>query len=225
LPNPVTSCGVCIHRVEEHFLRDDGTRGKCILHKCDCPGYKRGRCTFRRETLTTEGEVLSMLNRAREWWVQALVVVLYLYGARISEALELRKEDVVVEGKYLVINFPILKKRMDTGPYGTPKHRLRVPLTAPFVDQVIVKQVGQFSDRDRLFPYTRVTAWKKIKELRPDGAISPHVFRHDRLSKFALAGESPYKVQAWAGWSDQRPIKNYVHLFEEDLKDMGEKVR
>lgn len=166
------------------------------------PKYK-----FKRQELTTREEVEAMIRRADKPWLKAMVAFLYLFGCRCSEALMLKKEDLWVEGGVVFAKIPILKRRASNGPYERPMHILRVKADAPFVN-VVLEHWSGLKDGQRLFPHSRWWTWKKIKDLNPN--MSPHVFRHDRLTKIALKRPDPYLLKEWAGWSDTRPAEHYV---------------
>jgi len=166
------------------------------------PKYK-----FKRTNLTDHEEIEKMIRRAGEPWLKALIAFLYLYGCRCSEALMLKKEDVWVDGSVIHARIPLLKRRRADGPYERPTHILRVHSSAPFAD-VFLEHWGRLSPNERVFPHSRWWAWKKIKELNP--CVSPHVFRHDRLTKIAMKRPDPYLLKDWAGWSDTRPAEYYV---------------
>ena len=175
------------------------------------PKYK-----FKRDKLTSLEEVKEMINKAEEAWLKAIIAFLYVFGCRISEALELRIGDVHIfkEGKNLIleVELPYLKKKnKPEGPYEK-LHILRVnvyetPILIHFIKYYhnIKKNSGP---HERVFPYSRKTVWKKMKKLNEN--ISPHVFRHDRLTKLAIKYADPFLLKYWAGWEDLRPAQNYV---------------
>lgn len=166
------------------------------------PKYK-----FKREKLTTAEEVRAMIEKADSPWLKAAVAFLYLFGCRCTEMLKLRKEDIWVADGVLHARIPVLKRRQVNGPYGQPTHILRVKASAPFAEYII-KYVDSLPPGSRVFPHSRWWTWKKIKDLNPN--ISPHVFRHDRLTKIAMKRPDPYLLKEWAGWSDIRPSTYYV---------------
>jgi integrase len=174
------------------------------------PKYKFDRRAIGR---TTVEEVYSIIARDKSEgnWVGALTAFLYVFGCRISEALKLKPSDVELDpAGYLTVTFPILKQRRRAVPYGTT-HRLRVVRSAPFVEEVIIPYVMQRKLEEpegRLFKYSRVYHWKKLKAL--NGLLSAHIFRHDRLNRLAEKGASAAVLQDWAGWSDMRPASFYI---------------
>jgi integrase len=182
------------------------------------PEYK-----FKRKDLTSLEEVRSMIARARWDWLKALIAFLYLYGCRISEALKLQRRNVWIEDEYLVAQIGVLKRRSGKGPYENVPHLIHVSTDAPFVKDVIIPYLERIRDPDaKLFPRTRQLVWTRLKELNP--LVSPHVFRHDRLMKLALAGASEAQLMDWAGWTDPRPAGNYIRSTGRLAQELAEKV-
>ncbi|MEM4204170.1 MAG: site-specific integrase [Candidatus Methanomethylicaceae archaeon] len=183
------------------------------------PKYK-----FRRDRLTTKEEVESMIKRAKWPWLKALVAFLYLYGCRVSEALAVKGEDVWVEGGDLCAKIPVLKRRerAKNGPYVGLTHILRVSVNSPFVKDVVLPYLSRVKPDGRLFPKSRQLVWMRLKELNE--RISPHVFRHDRLTKLAMKRPDPFMLKDWAGWSDIRPAEYYIEMVGYRAAEMKDKI-
>lgn len=179
------------------------------------PNYK-----FRRRAMTTAEEVERAIKGMPEW-AKSLTAFLYLFGCRVSEALQLKKEDFEITGEYIQVTIPLSKKRKVNGPYA-PVHVLSVSRKAPFAD-LVVQRVLEAEPGRRLWPKTRVRAWQVLKKSQQD--ISPHVFRHDRLSKLALAGADGPALMEWAGWADLRPAANYLHMAGRKAAQFADKVQ
>jgi integrase len=43
-----------------------------------------------------------MIQKARRFWLKALIAFLYLYGCRITEALNMQKRHIWTDGTYLI---------------------------------------------------------------------------------------------------------------------------
>ena len=137
----------------------------------------------REEPLSPE-EVQRMVDDAHNDRDKALVGCLYLLGARITEVITLRKSDVEITDKKVIFKIKPLKRRKEKGPVRY-KHKLAIPIDAPFMD-IFVKWAGGIQQEDGfLFPgynphLTRERAWQIINKLNPDAW--PHLFRHYRLN-------------------------------------------
>lgn len=183
------------------------------------PKYKN----IRKET-TTEIEIAEMIKEARWNWLKALIAFLYLVGCRITEALNLKRRNLWVDGNYLIAQIGVLKKKeTQKGPYDITPHLIHINVNAPFVKTIILPYLETITDREeRLFPYTRQLAWYRMKQLDP--FISPHVFRHDRLMKLALKGGTEAQLTDWAGWADSRPASYYIRATGRLAAELADKV-
>ncbi len=181
-----------------------------------------GKYKYSRDKLgqTTLQEVEAMIQKARWSWLKSYIALLFLTGVRSSEALSLKQGDIRIEGDRLLIEVPILKQRkgMRMGPYSRPRHVLGIPLNAPFTQEIISHWQSLKDPLQPLYPYSRIWAWKKLKEINPN--VSPHLFRHDKATKLVRAKTPVDTVQYWMGWSTLNQLMRYMHLGEVDLKDM-----
>ena len=148
-----------------------------------------------------------MQDPSVEPWVQNLILLLYFFGCRISEALALLSSDfevVELEGvEFLYLSCPTLKN-----PHQD-RRDLYVKLDRPYVKNLVqyIRKKDKSQDT-RIWRYSR--QWCRIKIQRRLPNVSPHVFRHSRLDGFAQAGESAFALQSWAGWSSVAPANSYV---------------
>lgn len=141
-------------------------------------------------------------------WVKMLFIYLYYFGVRISEAISVKAEDFEIierDGeKYIRVYSLTLKNP------SQDERVLHVWVGEPYIIELMgyVKNIKQ----GRLFPYTREWSRKSLQKVIP--WITPHGFRHNRLNTFAQAGETPYALKSWAGWSDVRPGDTYTQLVD-----------
>jgi len=183
------------------------------------PEYK-----YKRLELTTEAEVRLMIQKARWFWLKALIAFLYLYGCRITEALNMQKRHIWTDGTYLIAQIGVLKRRREKkGPYESLPHLIHVNLNSPFIQDALVPYLMSISDSDlRLWRYSRQLVWRRLKELNQ--LTSPHLFRHDRLMKLALKGATEAELMDWAGWSDPRPAADYIRPTGRLAANMADKI-
>ena len=121
---------------------------------------------------------------------KALIVVLYLTGIRISEALKV----VAKQFKLLptVLYFDVGTRLK--GSKLTPA--LPLPLTAPHVT-LIVDAYRDVQKDALVFPYCRKTGFNIAKRF----ITYPHYFRMNRITRFFLDGYTIPEVRAWTGLS------------------------
>jgi integrase len=157
------------------------------------PRYK-----FVRESPLSKKEVFDMIDKAKETWLKAIISFLYVFGCKLNEALELKKENVKIIKKnkklYVEVEFPtrILK-------INAEEH----PIIAFFLKYYLNIKNTQI---EKVFPYKRTYVWKKMKELNEN--ISPQIFRKERLKELVKKHSSLF-LKKWAGWKDLRPLEKY----------------
>jgi site-specific recombinase XerD len=152
--------------------------------------------------------------------MKALLVFLYLFGARVSEALKLKRENFWVEGKYLAVEIPLSKKRKNKGP-TIPTHILRVNINSPFME-ILLKFLENKEMNEKLWSFSRIKVWRTIKKFLSN--CSPHFFRHSRLRKLAEKGATELHLMDWAGWSDTRPASEYIKLSGRFARQFADEV-
>ena len=167
--------------------------------------------------------------------LRALYFFLYQTGARISEALKVRYNDISIKSierkRYVEVRLFTLKNR---------KQKIRtiaIPLYIPmelqmyqFFDTIyqhridlIFKEVGSRNNVwDKLskivFNNIEVLDIKTGKVEQKDIRLHPHLLRHFRLTHLIqLYNYTPFELQQFAGWSSIQPASIYVSLNATDL--------
>lgn len=156
--------------------------------------------------------------------IKALISLLYLTGHRVSEVLELRKDDFRVVDDKVNISIYVQKRRE---PY---KHTVWFSLSkTPYID-LVIEYVESVESEKLLFeseygldkPMTRQYVGKILKTLNP--RIHPHLFRHTRATLFARMGYTPYQIQIWFGWKTPTESNKYIAKGTILLGNMGENI-
>jgi integrase/recombinase XerD len=136
----------------------------------------------------------------------ALILFLYASGCRISEALAIKREDVV-DGW--------LKIRFAKG----EKERM-VPL-APVAVEALNRYLGTLSYSSSFVwvnyrgePLSRVSAYKIVKKYL---GVSPHVLRHSFASSLIIGGADLRIVQELLGHSSLETTQIYTHIQKRHL--------
>jgi integrase/recombinase XerD len=144
-------------------------------------------------------------------------LAIYYSGCRISEALALRRQDIDVETKALLIRS--LKKR------GKTEVR-RVPLPGFLVNQLSKTRV---QNGDLLWPFSRWRGWRVIKAVMKTANISgiqatTKGLRHSFGVRGAL-GQIPVSlIQTWMGHSDASTTAIYLAVRDEEERQLIEKT-
>lgn len=165
--------------------------------------------------------LLSVIDDDRH---RLLFDTLWHTGARISEALQLRPVDFVLDdyGPYVVI--PRAKRRE-----GRPQRNTSVTRSIPLEDAEYIRQFQRYVTshkirRDhRLWPVTRQTAdnWLKasLRKARdegvelPDWSIGCHTFRHSFAINALLHYRPAGVLTRWMGHSDPNSTAVYTSIF------------
>lgn len=180
-----------------------------------------------REDILSSVEVDSLIDRAESLQDKAIITVLYLWGCRITEALNIKREDVTINEQDVNIRFTVLKRKSRSGiPF---RHSIPISRRTPFIHYFIDYIESLNYNTEYIFHRKsggRLSRWdinKMLKRLDPN--IWCHLFRHTRLTKLAEAGASASQIMAWAGHSDLRASGRYIQRSTRLLKDLKNKVR
>ncbi|RKX46022.1 MAG: hypothetical protein DRP27_02550 [Thermotogae bacterium] len=170
-----------------------------------------------REDIIRPEEVKGLIAKTSNPMLKCLIAILYAFGCRISEALELRRKDVRIERDYLAIRFPLKKRRPKSGFKPVIERRLD---RNHYLVKYIIDWVSQIEDSDSyIFPsrhkgkhLSRVRAWQLLKEI--DEKIWPHAFRHSLATLMAEHGASALEMKAWFGWGSLNTALFYIEMTE-----------
>jgi len=175
-------------------------------------------------------------------WHKPCFAILLMTGARVSEALNIKKKDLVFFDERgnvvepldsgtniykIVINILTIKQRTQI------KKFRKIPLLfvmndgdptdlVPLLPLVILHWKGVSDDEGFLFPFSRHTVkWALKKFVCLD--YYPHLFRHMQATRDALGGMNEFAMVKKYGWHDIRPATSYVSLTAKDIE--GEQLK
>ena len=162
------------------------------------------------------------INQHKSLELASLVSFLWLSGARISEALAVKREDVKADPRYLYVTITPLKRWAKTKD-GTRKTTFPISLPLPrkksIFTKLIIEQVKKIDSGERIWDFDRTNAWRKITALNPK--IYLHTFRHTRATIFADRGVSDSKMKKWFGWSKMSGMAaRYVDYSKLEMLEM-----
>lgn len=190
------------------------------------PEDKGWRC---KETKVMTGEALVLkMEEIKGWFFprimrdRALIAVLYLTGGRVGEIVRqgflgtgrdgLTKEDIttIKQGKrkyriFTIRNLKNEKRKIKELPVSEDD-----PITKKLLEYVDVYTENLLKD-EPLFPISTRRA-RAIVEKHMGRGISPHYFRHMRLTHLARDKElNEWELATYAGWTSAQPARHYVH--------------
>jgi len=233
--------GVCCPSCNSSSIRFNKKLDKYICYSCKKsfvkPSeklYKSGYSKKRKPTdmvfISKEdllGKIYYLGTRDR-----ALVSVLYLTGARVSEIvnrLTLKQIEPSVEKKidneikhfiYFRNLFTLKKKSKDNSYRDIPVCIETDGEMVKYIDEYLDLMIANFGDDpdEILFKISRQRAFIIIKNKL---GIYPHFLRTLRFTHLAQSGLDPYDLKKLANWSSIKPSEFYVH---KELKDIEKKI-
>ncbi len=179
--------------------------------------------------ILTREDVSLLLGSFRDGRYRAYFTVVYQCGLRLSEALQIRPQDI--DGKRLVI-------RVNKGKGGKSRE---VPITPELLERLRVfwkshgntrwlfPGVGRgwkgsgISKRDAMcrceHPMTHASIWTAINLAKAEtgldkkhGKLTTHTLRHSYATHMLEAGVTVRQVAAYLGHSSLKPTMVYLHL-------------
>lgn len=207
--------------VKEYDTIKQKNRG-IIIHR------KKKRKSKESVKLLSRGEILSFIDKipeahgnfkTRGLMYRALVSLIYLTGARVSELLTLKKEQLEFtctekeNQKYLIINnVPTLKRKEKI----FRALFLRKDFEDPFIKHLLA-WLPEVLQEEKIFNINSSRAYQIIFKYT---GMYPHYFRHVRNTDLVrYYGLNSHYLRAWNGWKSIRSSEFYVSLANEDLKD------
>jgi len=177
---------------------------------------------------------INNLNTIHRWSATCLASFLYLTGARITEALNVKFRDIEIKSDNLIlVDLRTLKSKIYTirkipiSPVKTDKpffEILKIYLTEEEFDKE--DYVFPFSSRFLVYRIFEKITIENLLQLDPnsrkwiekDYKLHPHYFRHCRLSHLvSIFNFSELELMRFAGWSSTKPCVFYIKLNYKDL--------
>ena len=141
----------------------------------------------------------------------ALILFLYASGARISECLALRREDI--EGEWLHIRHAKgEKERM------VPVAKVAILAIDSYLSEM-KKQNGHVWRNYKGEKLSRISAYKITQKYM---GVSPHVLRHSYATSLITGGADLRVVQELLGHASLLTTQIYTHIQKQDLKETVE---
>lgn len=204
---------------ERHFIATDPTE---LLD-----GQKKGRTLPR---ILTEEEVFRLLDSIsgeapRDLRDRALLETLYGCGLRVSEACDLKREDIVADGELVRVFGKGSKERLvplghaagaAIGRY-LEKARGRFLSANSRCENLFVTRLGKAFTRQGIFKILRQRA--AAVGIAAE-AISPHVLRHCFASHMLQRGADIRAIQELLGHADIGTTQIYTHINEGSFREI-----
>lgn len=134
-----------------------------------------------------------MILNAEDKRTKALIATLWHTGHRVSEVINIRKNDVWFDDTWIWFRLSVGKRRREF------THTIKMPIKAMFV-KYILQYLPEVEDGEKLFDISRQYVGILLRRLNKD--VNPHMFRHSLATRLAEKGASKWELDAWFGWSD-----------------------
>lgn len=172
-----------------------------------------------------EEEAKLIWHEAKKPLTRELIKTLWYAGLRITEALTLKASDVRRDGldfNLLVWTEKVGKKKGENKPDSLPIPR---ELGLDLYDYIKTQGI---KPGDRLFPISRTTAWRQVKDCAKRAGlpnlseIHPHSFRHGFVYDKVGKKIHPYVLSKLARHRDLKTTLGYYTPTEDDLRQAME---
>ncbi len=172
--------------------------------------------------MLTENEITHLLNSCNNIRSKAIISMLYDSAIRVGELVNLNIEDVHNFGEYfsikvsgktgkrdvaLIFSAPILNEYLNHHLYkNNPK--------APLFFSICGRSHGKRLTINGVYEIIQIIKERSgIKK-----KISPHIFRHSRLTYYGKKGMSEQLMRQYAGWTSKSNMTSvYCHVNSEDV--------
>jgi len=141
---------------------------------------------------------------------QGLNVFLYYTAARLSEGLNMKREQFRLRSNVLFVDIGIRLKHSKTTP------PLEIPLNVPYAEY-LVDSVLETSKGEKVFPYCRKTGYNIVNRV----FSYPHHYRLSRITWFFLQGFTIAQVKSWTGLT-LKALDYYIGLVS--ITEMGQRL-
>lgn len=158
----------------------------------------------------TKDEVTKLITETNSEKTRLLIKVLWATGARISEVLSLKTDDL--DAKKSTLRITRLKRRK---PF-----KQEVPI-GPDLASELRLYIKTTKRRGSIFSANRFSAFRTIRNLGRKVLhrdISPHHFRHGKVYDMIQRGTHPLVVSRALGHASINSALNYFHPTEIDLR-------
>lgn len=166
-----------------------------------------------KDILTTD-EINKMIETTHSLLYKALLAFCFESGARISEILEIKVDDIQETDKGMVLSVYETKG-------GKLKKRKGLYLFAAGYIRNYINSTTK-AKTDRLFSITKNTAYKSFLRIGVSAGIgkkvNPHAFRHAQATDMVKRGYQETIIRKKLGWTPNSPmIARYQHITDEDV--------
>jgi integrase len=177
------------------------------------------------ETVLKDEDIRKMFDKTRDLQEQALLSCLWITGARPSEVLELKKENVLITEDVVVFDLPTKKLQADGTHFVLKRRQLRIGRPHGLQMNIYLETVVKYAERlyhpeDPVFIYGRRWAIKVINRLGMQGIgkeVAPYHLRHSAVTREASRGQTIDQLMHFKGAKSIQSVQPYLHASPYDV--------
>lgn len=194
------------------------SRERTILHSEDLPFY------------LLMPEIQQLLDVTLNDRHRLLYDFIWHTGARISEALQVRPKDLVLDGQMnSYVSLVCLKRGTKKGKNN--EIRREVPITDVGFIQALQRYIKTHSIKklSPLFDLSRKTVYAAIQRSTKAAGlpqnVTPHTLRHSYAVNHLLHGQQITNIKRWLGHTDLRTTEIYLQVLGRDTAHLAMKTQ
>lgn len=161
-------------------------------------------------------DVSKMYSATNIWLHRVLISLCWITGARTSEIIDIRKEDVNWNDEYFGIKIKTLKLRND-GKFKIRDRILRfkrVYQPRNIYVETIIKHCSKLIEGSRLIPYNADWCGRTIGKISKKAigrSVAPYHFRHSVCTAMAVSGFTIPEIMYFKGAISLSGVTPYIH--------------
>ena len=177
--------------------------------------------------------LINLVKKCRRDVEKALISALFETGGRVSEVLQLRKDNFIVQEPFLIVKaMPVLKRYSKVGEYRDKNGRMKwitkrkiayrtfpIHMKEPLCDPLL-RYIEGIAE-GKLFHMSRIQAYRIVRRL--DKNIFPHWFRAQRASQLAL--EYGFDVHDLIDFFSWKSLQTAIHYSRMGWKGLANKMK
>jgi len=160
------------------------------------PKYKKNI-----DVLVEKEETIQMMEKSNEQY-KTMISLLYLLGARPSEIVILKKDDIEILEKNIHINLQTKK--------GGFSRTIEYDFDTVFVKDIIIPYIESINTQN-IFSFSSPKRVEQIVYDLSGNNLMPYNFRHSRMMKLGMLGASIFELMVFKGAKKEASVIPYVY--------------
>lgn len=173
------------------------------------PRYKNANINY----IVKRNDVIKLVKASGRIRNQALVVILWMTGARPGEIVELKRSDVSISDTKIRMDIVTKKKRKNKWHLEKRPLIYKRPYPRDGLIELVVKYISTVPEEARVFKISTRMVEIVIEGLGQKTGLSicPYNFRHSRFTTMSQQGATIDELMHMKGTTDIKSISPYLH--------------